>query len=174
VIVVCGPIASGKSSLAISIARALRREGRAAATIDLDLVYEMLSDPGSVKDDQKVWKQARTAAGALATALLQDGTCTVIAEGDFLDGAARREFLTMLPEGASVRFVTLDVPLSTALARVAEDPSRGISRDPAFLAAHYAALSKAMQERPDGDLCLDTSTLTLEDATQRVLDWARR
>ena len=41
VIVICGPIASGKSTVARALAQLLERQGFGVATIDLDLVYEM-------------------------------------------------------------------------------------------------------------------------------------
>ena len=171
-IVLCGPIASGKSSLAISVACAFREQAFGAATIDLDVIYEMLSDPHAAKTDGTVWTQARKTAGALTKALLQDGVHIVIAEGDFLDEPARCEFLSTLPNNVSIRFVTLSVPLATALLRVGQDPTRGISRDRAFLTQHYATLSEAMRHRPVADLCLDTSAVTLEEATQSVVEWA--
>ncbi len=43
-LVVTGPMASGKSTLARAVACELERRGAKAAAVDLDLVYEML-DP---------------------------------------------------------------------------------------------------------------------------------
>jgi len=42
VIVICGPIASGKSTVARAVARSFEHLGTQAAVVDLDLVYEML------------------------------------------------------------------------------------------------------------------------------------
>src|SRR5690349_15702773 len=71
VVVICGPIASGKSTLAISVAEKLQRHGIRTATIDLDTIYVML-DPTVVEskrpwDDENVWSRARHAAGTLAS-----------------------------------------------------------------------------------------------------------
>jgi cytidylate kinase len=68
-IVVGGPIASGKSSVAIGVARAVERQGLRAATIDLDLIYEMLEHGRGVKDDPTIWSRARRMAGTLTKAL---------------------------------------------------------------------------------------------------------
>jgi chloramphenicol 3-O-phosphotransferase len=174
VLVIAGPIASGKSSLAVSVALALEQQGLRAATIDLDLMYEMLERARALKNDSVIWSSARRAAGALTKALLDDGTNVVIAEGDFLDDRARAEFVSMLPDGVAPEFITLTVPLETALVRVDQDPARGISRDRGFLARHYDERADLMRRRPDSDLCLDTSKLTLDEATQSVVQWALR
>jgi predicted kinase len=174
VLVIGGPIASGKSSLAVSVALTLEQQGLRAATIDLDLMYEMLEHTRALKNDSVIWSRARRAAGALTKALLDAGTNIVIAEGDFLDDRARAEFVSMLPADIAAQFITLRVPLETAFVRVDQDPARGISRDHSFLARHYDELAELLPRRPESDLCLDTDKLTLEQATQSVVQWALR
>jgi hypothetical protein len=132
----------------------------------------MLEHSGARKDDAAVWARARRIAGALSTAFFDDGLGVVIAEGEFLEQTARLEFMSMLPDDTSTRFVTLTVPLDTALTRVERDPTRRISRDRDFLTRHYAELAEALASRPDGDLRLDTSEITLEEATRFVVRWA--
>jgi chloramphenicol 3-O-phosphotransferase len=172
--VVGGPIASGKSSLAVAAALALERRGLAAATIDLDLVYEMLDRAPGLKSKPAVWSRARRIAGALAAAFFADGLDVVIAEGDFLDEGERGEFTSALDAGVSVRFVTLTVSLPTALRRVEQDSTRGISRDPGFLARHYEELSELLRSRPEHDLCLDTGDMTVEEAAESIAEWSLR
>jgi adenylylsulfate kinase-like enzyme len=172
VLVIGGPIASGKSSLAAAAARAFERQGLSCATIDLDLIYDMLEHTGAIKNDPAVWTRARRMAGALTKTALDDGTRIVIAEGEFLEEQARREFVTMLSDRARVGFVTLTVSLSTAFDRVSRDPTRGVSRDPDFLAHHYEEIEPVLRRRPSEDLVLDTGTITLEQSVRRVLDWA--
>jgi hypothetical protein len=155
----------------VSIARAVERRGRRAATIDLDLMYEMLAREHVRKDDVVSWGRARRAAGALAQAFLDDGTDVVVAEGNFLEEEGRAEFVSLLRADTTVRFVTLTAPLAAALVRVERDPTRGLSRDRAFLARHYDEVAELLRRRPDGDLCLDTGELTLEQATRAVVDW---
>jgi cytidylate kinase len=170
--VIGGPIASGKSTLAISLARAFETRGLAVATIDLDLIYEMLEHTGAPKSDEAIWSAARRMAGALADASLKDDINVAIAEGDFLDDPAREEFVAMLHDDIAVRFVTLRVELATALRRVEQDPTRGLSRDESFLTLHYEQLAEALRERPPHDLCLDTGALSVEQATETILRWS--
>jgi hypothetical protein len=132
----------------------------------------MLEHTRAIKSNPVIWSQARRAAGALTNALLADGINIVIAEGDFLDERARAEFLSALPDDVPARFVTLTAPLETAFVRFEQDATRGISRDRSFLARHYDELADVLRRRPNGDLCLDTSKTTLEQATQSVVRWA--
>jgi adenylylsulfate kinase-like enzyme len=170
--VIGGPIASGKSTLATSLARDFEAQGLVAATIDLDLVYEMLEHTRARKSDEAIWSGARRIAGDLAAAFLEDGINVVIAEGDFLEDSARQEFVSMLHGDAAIRFVTLSVDLATALLRVEQDPTRGLSRDAGFLTCHYEELAETLRARPEHDLCLDTAALTVEQAAEAVAEWS--
>ena len=66
VIVVTGPIASGKSTIARELALELERTPMRVAVIDLDLVYERLAANGP-KVDAATWTLARHAAAIQAT-----------------------------------------------------------------------------------------------------------
>ena len=174
VIVIGGPIASGKSTLARAVARHLTERGFVAATIDLDLVYEMLDHTGAPKHDAATWSRARRIAAAFTDGLLDDGARVVVAEGDFVEEGARAEFLTSLRPGLPVRFVTLTVPLATALVRVEKDKTRGLSRDPVFLSRHYEEIAESLTERAatQTDLILDTSSVTVSEAARAIMDWS--
>ena len=167
-----GPIASGKSTVATSLARAFETRGFVVATIDLDLIYEMLEHTQAPKRDEAIWSGARRMAGALTNAFFEDGIDVVIAEGDFLEDSARNEFVSMLHDDVPVRFVSLSVPLATALVRVEQDPTRGLSRDRNFLTRHYEELAGTLSRRPEHDLCLDTGALSVEQAAEAIVEWS--
>jgi hypothetical protein len=113
-----------------------------AAVVDLDLVYEMLVDPATRKDDEATWARTQRVAVHLVQALLDEGARTVIVDGELeLDGALR---------------VVLHAPLEMAYARVDADPTRTFSRDRVFLAEHYANASF------EGDLRFDTSEVNAD------------
>ena len=67
-IVICGPIASGKSTVARAIARLFERQGTETAAIDLDVVYEMLEHDCAPKASLPTWGRARRAVAALTDA----------------------------------------------------------------------------------------------------------
>jgi len=63
-LVISGPIAVGKSTVAAALATALRDSGRAAAVMDLDRIYMMFDDHPPMTDPRNS-RQARRAAAAL-------------------------------------------------------------------------------------------------------------
>jgi adenylylsulfate kinase-like enzyme len=169
VVVIGGPIASGKSALSRAVAAQLEEaEEVATAVIDLDLVYELLDPRRRTKDDADLWAEARRVAGRLTTALLAESRC-VVAEGEFASDQALREFVSELPGTADLRLVLLDVDLETALRRASADASRGLSKDATFLSRHYREF------RPEwvghDVLRLDTTESTLGEAARAVVDW---
>jgi predicted kinase len=173
VIVICGPIASGKSPIARAVARLFGAQGTEAAAIDLDLVYEMLEQgraPG--KQSVAIWGRARRAAAALTNALLEDGVGVVVVEGDFLSQRERAEFLTVLSSPVAPLFVTLRVSIELALQRVQGDRTRGISRDPHFIRRHYKQLELAAGSRPATDLVVDTASVDAEEAARAIVERA--
>jgi predicted ABC-type ATPase len=175
VVVIAGPIASGKSSLSRATAVRLEElDGSAVGVVDLDLIYEML-DPrggsGGAKSDERLWSQARRVAGRLAGALLAEGR-DVIVEGNFAEDRSIAEFEQELPAGVGLRVVMLEVAFEIAVRRTKADPSRGLSRDPAFLSAHHSAFSPQWRGREV--LRLDTGALSLAEATQTLVTWLAR
>jgi chloramphenicol 3-O-phosphotransferase len=170
IVVVSGPIASGKSTVARALAQEVERRRATAAAIDLDIVYEMLEHSSRRKDDGSKWQRAERGAAALADAFLADSVDVVIVDGDFLRGPDRRVFVAALRTNVEPRFVTLRVSLEEALRRVADDPTRGLSRDPAFLRAYYDAAA-ALGDSPATDLVVDSESVTASEAAQTIADW---
>lgn len=162
-VLVAGPIASGKSTLARAVARRLREQGTPAAAVDVDLVYELLEERGSSAGEPEAWRRAHRLGGRIVAALFAEGVEVAVAEGDFLDEDTERDFLAAA-RPAHVRKIVLRASLETALGRVLVDDDRGISRDRAFLARHYEEIGAALTRRPAAELLLDTDEMSLEEA----------
>jgi hypothetical protein len=84
----------------------------------------------------------------------------------------RADLVDALPPGVEPRFVTLSVTYEEALNRARSDETRGVSRDPAFLSAHYEATARAVRKAPSTDLLLDTGSIGVAKAALMVSDWA--
>ena len=141
-IVINGSVASGKSTVARLLAEKLRGMARSAAVLDLDHLYEMFAD--DPKSNATVWCAARTLAGSLARMLSDDGVAFVIVEGCFWTPAERHDLCSRLNTGTQVSWVTLVVSFAEALRRAQGDPTRGLSKDPAFLGTHLAAFHQVL------------------------------
>lgn len=170
VVVISGPIASGKSALSRAVAARLEEEcGTSASVIDLDIVYEMLDVRGRPKGDERLWAQARRVAGGLGRVLLSEHRLVVVEGGDFATSAALAEFENELPAEVDVRLVLLDLDLETAFQRARSDDSRGVSKNREFLEAHYAGFRT---EWPGRDvLKLDTGPASLAETAGAVVKW---
>jgi cytidylate kinase len=169
-IVISGPIASGKSSIARGVARELEREGLTTAVVDLDLVYHMQGHTSADQQgDASRWQAARRAAAAIAESFLKDGIATVLVEGSFQDVAAREVLAAVLQSTSEAHFVTLRVSYQEALRRAKADPTRGASRDAAFLRRYYDDRRSALENVPPGDLVIDTERLTEQEAVATIV-----
>ena len=93
----------------------------------------------------------------------------VVVEGEFGTDAQPADFCDELPHEWRASFVTLTVDFDEAWRRAVADPTRGISKDKDFLAAHYRALGNA--RRGDEDLVLDTGDVSFSVAARSVADW---
>jgi shikimate kinase len=175
VVLIGGPIASGKSSLSRAVAVRLEEIGATAvAVLDLDVVYEML-DPrgrsGRPKSDELLWSQARRTAGRLAAMFVAEDRC-VVAEGNFAAEHALREFEAELPAGVLLRLVMLNIDFEVAVGRAQADPTRGLSKDPSFLALHHREFAPEWHGRDV--LELDTGALSRAEAAEAVVAWLGR
>ena len=171
VLVITGPIASGKSTLGRAVATELAGRGFDSAVVDLDLVYEMLDPSRGPKTDLARWSDARRLAGKIASGL-RGRRSAVVVEGEFATEAQRADFCDELPHEWRARFVTLTVDFDEAWLRAIADPTRGGSKDKEFLAAHYRELGDARVD--EGDLILDTGSVSVSVAARSVADWLQR
>ena len=152
-IVISGPIAAGKSTVAQALAAQVRAHGESAAVIDLDVVYEMLAT--GPKSDRATWTLAREASATFANALLSSGVRHVVLEGEYWT-ESDREPVVRLSQWAP-RFVTLTVAYEVALARAQADPTRRASKDPSFLAGQHAKFNAVLASITAPDIVVDTS-----------------
>jgi shikimate kinase len=168
-IVISGPIASGKSTVARVLARQIERSGRRVAVIDLDLVHEtVIRSPGTATDRDLAWSLARQAAATIANTLMDQGVGVVIAEGSFNDLSKRSDFVGRLRPGVVPIYVTLLVSYEEALRRAQRDPTRGVSRDPSFLRRYYDQVNRELAGLPESDMVIDTELLTEEAAASII------
>jgi predicted kinase len=166
VIVITGPIASGKSTVARELARELERRGVRTAVIDLDLVHDELAT-GSTSDDAS-WSQARRRAASAANAYLEDGVAVVIAEGSFNAPSDREAFAADIRAIDPPVYVTLQVSFDEALRRARGDPTRGRSRDPRFLGSYFATWQEHLAAAPATDILIDTERTTAAAAAATI------
>ena len=167
VIVITGPIASGKSTVARALYRELAGLDVRAAVIDLDVIEDMLTAPGPGADPA-TWTLARRASAALANAFVADGVAVVIADGSYNQAIDRATFEQGLDTHVRPLYVALSVTYEEALRRAQADPTRGVSRDPGFLSGYFAAATKAAVDFPPADIVIDTESISPAAAAAEI------
>lgn len=135
-VVVNGPIGAGKSTFAACLADELRPLGLSVAVVGLDEVVFMIRALPDASIEA-LWDLGRVAHARLVGGFLRAEVDVVVADGPFHDDRERRLLLDGLTHDVDPVWITLVVPYEEALRRVADDRSRGISKDPAFLRAAY-------------------------------------
>jgi len=166
-VVITGPVGGGKSTVALALAEHLRRTGRTAAVIDLDLVYCMARQGDDYGEDY-TWATARRGAAALADAFFADGLDAVVIEGEFF---TPDEFATLreaLATPAGWTFVTLEASYEQALVRVAGDPTRGMSRDADFLRRLHEQFQRALPYLRASSLVVDADSRTPDELAKEI------
>jgi len=166
-VLITGPIASGKSTLARRVAKDLAGLDVASAVIDLDVVHDMLVSAASRTGGEDLWPAARRAVAALAASFVADGIAAVIVDGSYPDRADHETLLGSLPARTGLFVVSLRVSYGEALRRAQADPTRGVSRDPAFLASYYEARRATTDTA--ADLVIDTEAVSEEAAASSIV-----
>lgn len=159
-VLLVGPQASGKSTVARSLSEELRRQGELVALVELDQIAEMAL-PTLPSWDTAVRVFAMV-AGEWARA---DLTC-VIAEGI----GSQDEVSILLDHtaaAAAIVTVVMTTPFEAALSRAQADPTRGASRDHRWLADRYQEWSVEVG-RIDADVQIDASALSVDQGVRQL------
>jgi adenylylsulfate kinase-like enzyme len=133
-VILTGPIASGKNTVADKLAERLTGEGRTVVVADVDDVAAMVAVPGAAQAG--LWFAAHQAHGALVGQWMRSSVEYVVAVGPVFSAEEQTALTRALPDKAAMLWVVIDAPVAVTFARAQADPGRGLSREPEF---HHAA-----------------------------------
>jgi thymidylate kinase len=167
-IIITGPVGAGKSTTSLALAQALRRPDIAVAVIDLDQMYGFVrQQPGY--GEQTAWLRARQGAAALADCWFATGMSVVIVDGEFFNAEELNALLAPIQSPAVHAFFTLQITYESALERVQGDPSRGDSKNPAFLKWLHSQFVQALPFLEERSIVINTDALTLDQVVARLI-----
>ncbi|MDG4796499.1 AAA family ATPase [Micromonospora sp. WMMD1082] len=129
-VILTGPIAAGKNTVADRLTQRLTERGRTVVVADVDDVAAMVGSPGAGRAG--LWFAAHEAHGALVGQWMRSHVDYVVAVGPFWTVEERAALTRALPDGVAPRWIVIDAPVTVTLPRARADPGRGLSRDPAF------------------------------------------
>ncbi|MCY1141579.1 adenylyl-sulfate kinase [Actinoplanes sp. Pm04-4] len=133
-VVLTGPIAAGKNTVADALAKRLTDRGKTVVVADVDDVAAMVSTPGAAQAG--LWFAAHEAHGALVGQWMRSGVDYVVVVGPIYTEEEQAALTCALPDDAVALWAVIDATVAVTFARAQADPSRGLSREPDF---HHAA-----------------------------------
>jgi hypothetical protein len=167
-IVITGPVGAGKSTTGLALARSLRRPDFAVATIDLDQMYGFVRQRDGY-GEPTAWARARAGAAALANAWFDTGLSAVIVEGEFFNPEELGALTAPIQAHILQCFFTLRLAYERALERVQGDPSRGASKDPAFLKLLHAHFTQSLPFLEARSIVIDTDDLAQDQVVAHLI-----
>ncbi len=156
-VVIIGPIASGKSTIASALVRRFPAAGRAVAVVDLDDVVDTIGGFGDLTAER--FHQAQVVYGELVGAWLRQRV-DVIAHGPFFERQEDEALLHAVPDGIEPRRAQLLASYEAALERVTGDPARGLMKDPGLLRLTYDRVESLLPAMPAPEWKFDTATMS--------------
>lgn len=164
-VIIAGPIGAGKSTVADLLGKKLAASDDAtAAVVDLDDVAFMQRGVPA----HKLWRRAAIAVRSLVDGWFSAKTDAVVAHGPFFEAEGYHVLLDGLGDEVAVRHVLLRVTYEAALARVAGDPGRGASKDPAFLRSTHERFATLGAALPDPEFVFDTEKVSAEEIAEEL------
>lgn len=165
-VLISGPVASGKSTLAEALAHLARESGASAAAIDMDELTTMIAG----HDWSLITPAQRRLACELAAAVTDrvfDGGYTFVAiAGSTLSAGEWNEMLRHLNAPPPTTRVLLRVSVGEAVRRAQADATRGATSDPRVVAALHAQID--WSHVPPADVEVDTDHLPADDVAAAV------
>lgn len=159
-VVIVGPQASGKSTVAAALGAAMRADGVPTAVVALDEIAAM------ALPTLPSWEVAHRIFESVTGHWLSSGLACVIAEGSG-SSAEVAGLHRQAPLETAVVAVATTAPFDVALARAQADPTRGVSNQRDFLRRVYDQWPSQLAAIAP-DLLIDTSTMTVDEAVRAI------
>lgn len=181
IVVISGPVGSGKSTVAQALGTKLRTAGRTVAVVGLDAVFSMIGGFEGLPADRPrtrgelpssfspTWfKAVREVHGRLVGSWF-DRDADVVVDGPFLNAEAEAPLLRELPADVEPRRLRLLISYDVALSRVTNDTTpRNLSRDPLFLRNAHEHFAELVPSMPAADWTFDSETVAADEVAASV------
>lgn len=166
-VVIVGPIASGKSTVATALGERFRAAGRQVAVLDLDELVQAIGWFVGLPGEH--FGRAQVVFGKLVGAWLDQGF-DVIANGPFFQRHEDEALLHAISGKSTPRRVLLHAPFEVALERVTADPERVLSSVPDFLKATYDRVAELLPTMPQSEWTFDTTTADAQTIVDQLAE----
>jgi thymidylate kinase len=169
-IILTGPIAAGKNTVAECLARVLTARGSTVVVADVDDVAAMVGRPGAAAAG--LWFAAHEGHGALVGQWMRSAVDYVVVVGPIYSPEEQTALTSRLPDGAPKQWIVIDAPVEVTFARAQADPGRGLSREPEFHRTAHRRFRELLPSIP-ADRVFDSELLTAEQIANSVAEGLR-
>ena len=170
-VLISGPIASGKSTVAMTLAARARAQGLPAASIDMDEVVAMVAGADWSLIRQEDRELASQVAAVIAERCFVAAVNLVLVAGSTLSSWEWDRLLECVSTKVTVTHVLLKVSLVESVRRAQADPGRELTKDATYVERIYDRIAWGSLRRPDIEI--DTDNLSLDEVVSLVAAKAR-
>jgi shikimate kinase len=167
-VLITGPIASGKTTAALALATKVRETGLRAAAIDMDVMVEMLAGTDWSLITAEDRRSGQRIAASTIDRLIGEGAKVVAAAGSTISRYEWDDVLAGIRSEVSTTFVLLEVSLEESIRRAHADPTRGATKNPAVVTRIYA--ENAQKSMRPYDLTVSTDGQTPDAVASTIAD----
>jgi hypothetical protein len=164
-LVITGPVASGKSSVAGAVGNRMRQAGRSVAILDFDDIVDTVG--GFVGLTSERFRQAFAVLGQVIGSWLSLGV-DVVAHAPAFEEPEIDAVLHCVLADTVVRRVLLLSTYEVALERAAVDPQRLLSKDSVRLRRAYDRFEASVSPSVPFDWTFDTTATSLDELVDRL------
>lgn len=159
-VLIVGPIASGKSTVARALTTQLRRDSEQVALVELDQIAEM------ALPTLPSWDSAHAIFDSVVAQWLRTALTIVVAEGPGTQDEVD-DLVTQIPPGIVVVTAALTSPFEVAFSRAEADATRGISRERQFLSGIFQQWSQDLPHI-ERDVLIDTGRSSVVECVRAI------
>jgi shikimate kinase len=164
-VLISGPIASGKTTTARALAARTRASGHVVASIDMDEMIAIVAGVDWSKIGYADREQACHVTCSLVQSLFEDGTQLVVIAGSTLSNYEWDEVTKHLTISPEITHVLLRVSVEESVRRAQADAARNDTKDPERV-AELAAVDWAQVRRPGVEI--ETDGMTAADVVAQL------
>jgi adenylylsulfate kinase-like enzyme len=165
-VLINGPIASGKTTIALALATRARAAGHVAASIDMDEMIALVAGEDWSAIHHADRERACRVTSSLVQTLFDDGTQFAVIAGSTLAQYEWDEVTNRLEPRPEIVHVLLLVSVQESIRRTQDDPSRVRTKDPSFVARLAGAIDWDAVGKPDIEI--DTDGMTALEVTALI------
>jgi adenylylsulfate kinase-like enzyme len=165
-VLISGPVAAGKTTVAYELAAHARAHGYVAAAVDMDEMVATVAGNDWSRIQRADRLRACHATASLVQALFDAGTQAIAVAGSTLSPYEWDAVTRHLETAPPITYALLRVSIDESVRRAQADPGRVHTKDPTYVAKLAAGTD--WSHVPTADIDIDTDDLTVPEVVALI------